>query len=89
MAGSICIDPQTNAVHCGACGTTCTAAYAGGEGFCAAGACGTRCRTFYANCDGSLANGCETYLMNDRNNCGACGTVCPAGQRCQEQSCIP
>jgi hypothetical protein len=86
--GAPCINLQTHPLNCGACGTTCTAAYAGGEGFCAAGACGTRCAAFRGNCDNDIANGCESNFNSDRNNCGGCGIVCPAGQRCAE-SCIP
>lgn len=33
-------------------------------------------------------NGVCTNVVFDRNNCGACGTVCPEGYICQG-SCIP
>jgi hypothetical protein len=28
-----------------------------------------------------------TLTQFDRNNCGACGTVCPGGQRCFNGTC--
>ena len=33
------------------------------------------------------SDGCETDL-NDNNNCGACGNVCPDGTHCYEYMCI-
>jgi len=43
--------------------------------------CGFVCAPFspFADCDGNPANGCETNLDTDPNNCGFCGAVCPAG----------
>jgi hypothetical protein len=35
-------------------------------------------------CDGVCTN-----VVFDRNNCGACGNVCKAGEGCCGQSCIP
>lgn len=35
-----------------------------------------RCMLGRGDCDGNPANGCETDLFQDRNNCGTCGTVC-------------
>ena len=71
----------TDVTNCGACGRTCSLpqAVAG----CAAGACTVAtCDTGYGDCDGSAANGCETDITSDPLSCGACGTVCAAGDRC-------
>ncbi|MFY2558437.1 Ig-like domain-containing protein [Corallococcus terminator] len=34
------------------------------------------CVTGFLDCDGNPSNGCETSMMDDAANCGACGTVC-------------
>jgi hypothetical protein len=34
------------------------------------------CTTFFADCDGIAANGCETNVAFDVNNCGMCYFVC-------------
>src|SRR5207248_2751921 len=60
--------------HCGACGTICSSQ--NGAASCLGGACAIACKPGFANCDGDLANGCETNLMSDTANCGACGTLC-------------
>ena len=75
--GDRCFDTSTDVGNCGGCGLVCTlanaaAACTGGE--CVVGACdaGT------GDCDGVDANGCETTLSGDAENCGRCGNVCPA-----------
>lgn len=35
-----------------------------------------RCNRDFADCDKDVANGCETNIKTDRNNCGFCGNVC-------------
>jgi serine/threonine protein kinase len=35
------------------------------------------CYRDHDNCDGELANGCETEVRIDPNNCGSCGHKCP------------
>ena len=53
---------------------------------------GTACPAGYENCDANSANGCETYVAGDVDNCGDCGYICPdppngiAG--CQDGNCI-
>jgi hypothetical protein len=37
---------------------------------------GTPCYAGYADCDNNPANGCETNLNTDPNNCGRCGAMC-------------
>jgi RHS repeat-associated protein len=34
------------------------------------------CASGTADCDGNPANGCETNIASDPNNCGGCGAVC-------------
>jgi hypothetical protein len=40
--------------------------------------CGVLCAFGTADCDGNPNNGCEINVASDKNNCGACGTVCSA-----------
>lgn len=63
-----CVDPSSDAAHCGGCNVTC------GEGSCDAGTCQpAACAEGLTWCDSSLS--CED-LMYDRENCGACGRDC-------------
>jgi hypothetical protein len=84
----------TDANNCGACGHVCALAHA--NAVCTAGACGVgSCVAGFANCDGNAANGCETGVSTDANNCGTCGHVCSgangtetcAGGACSVASC--
>lgn len=93
------VDLATNAAHCGRCDAGCLSD-AGLSGRCREMRCEV-CMPGMANCDGNAANGCETNLVNDRNNCGRCrnlcdlnGAVClnsvctcaPIGERCTAAS---
>ncbi len=72
--------------HCGACANACALAHATAAcdgGSCAIGACDPG----FADCDGSAANGCETDLQTNSDDCGVCGNVCPAGSKCGGGSC--
>lgn len=76
VCGGRCIDPRSNADHCGRCGHLC---YGGNvvSGVCEAGECRiTECETDRGNCDGNVENGCETRLRSTLNHCGRCGRVC-------------
>jgi hypothetical protein len=62
--------------NCGKCANICPAVKQG-NGVCNAGVCAIdTCNQDYADCDGKVANGCETYLKDDINNCGACNVQC-------------
>jgi len=82
---------DTSVHHCGACGGTCptppNAHPACEEGRCGLGAC----REGYADCDGDVENGCEVYLLDSSDHCGACEQACAAppnaSARCRAGSC--
>ncbi|NMB74800.1 MAG: hypothetical protein GYA21_06680 [Myxococcales bacterium] len=75
-------DPQ----NCGRCGNECTPAH--GTGGCAQGACViASCETGFGDCNDTAADGCETDLVADQANCGACAHACPAGQECRDSQC--
>ncbi len=45
------------------------------------------CSKGFADCDKDPANGCETDIYNDNNNCGACGNECSALEICKLGIC--
>jgi hypothetical protein len=71
---------QTDEDHCGDCTTRCLE-----NGTltneCLLGECDPHCDDGHMNCDGEPEDGCETDILNDKANCGDCGTAClaPAG----------
>jgi hypothetical protein len=72
------VDLKTTLANCGACGHNCTAPANMGNA-CTAGVCATgACMSGYADCNNNLADGCETNLIIDVGNCGACGAACSA-----------
>jgi hypothetical protein len=84
-AGGV-IRTTCNADGLGARTETCpTPAHATGAR-CAANACAFDCAPGFADCDGDAANGCEADL-DTTTDCGRCGAVCTAGQRCVMGAC--
>lgn len=83
-----CRDLLTDRANCGACGAACPQP-AGATVACVNGGCAlTACADpMYRDCDGSAANGCETLIVADRNNCGACGVRCGDRQACTAGRC--
>ena len=61
-----------------------------GRPTCEQGVCGYQCSPNYADCDGDVDNGCETPLLDDPLNCGACGVRCDGveGQACVDGHCL-
>jgi len=75
-SGSYCANTQNDPSNCGACGTTCALVNASVQ-TCVAGRCGVaRCNAGFGDCDMVGASGCETNLLTDTSNCGACGRAC-------------
>ncbi len=92
-----CVDTKNDDNHCGGCGNACdpddgackqrppNARYGCRNGQCKA----LKCNDRGADCNGDLGagscagDGCEVAdILTDRNNCGACGVVCKAGEEC-------
>lgn len=73
-------DLNNSMEHCGACQRRCHAeGHDAVEATCVAGSCEIMCEPRIspeADCDGDPDNGCESYLMFDRSNCGECGKTC-------------
>jgi len=83
-----CVDGRTSDANCGKCYNPCDPTNDGGVMHpnsyygCVNSECGhLKCNQDWGDCDHDIENGCEQTLL-DRNNCGACGNVCPAGQEC-------
>lgn len=59
-----------------------------GVGFCANGKVSVKsCRKGFDDCDKDPANGCETDIFNDGENCGACGNACSGEHVCALGMC--
>jgi hypothetical protein len=83
-----------NASHCGRCNEACAPA-SGVAGVCVSGRCavvGCAARPGFGDCDMNAANGCETGVLNDVCNCGACGRQCMllgvSAPRCEAGRCV-
>jgi len=81
-----CETDLTAVTSCGACGVVCKNA-AHGAGACSGGVCTLACAPGFGDCNQKLEDGCEKNLTHDKNNCGACGTVCIFG-RCENNACV-
>jgi hypothetical protein len=84
--GNGCVDPTTDALHCGSCGAECPAR-AGGQPACARGVCGVACVAGRGDCNDDPDDGCETDVTT-RMDCGACGRACAAGEVCVGRRCV-
>jgi len=79
------VNLQTDNNNCGACGVVCPngGAVLNARSVCTDGQCKLTCNTGYADCNGILDDGCE-QILDDVENCGACGHVCPTGEPCRD-----
>ena len=75
--------------NCGGCGIRCGGANPAisSQWTCIEGQCTFGCMPTYANCDDDVSNGCETRVLFDVNNCGACGHQCGPGEICWNMGC--
>jgi hypothetical protein len=74
--GSRCVDVQTDAQNCGACGSGCPSGAT-----CSGGACGP-CQPGLTMCGGACVD-----TSSDPMNCGACGAPCPSAATCRAATC--
>lgn len=89
-APSVCTDIDECAA--GPCqnGGTCTDGVASFTCACTPNYQGAQCATCAANyddCNGQAADGCELFVLSDKNNCGGCGIVCSGAKVCSHSEC--
>ena len=87
------VTTDSDADHCGACGTSCDAV-ANGERSCKDGVCGIgSCAAGFADCDKKVQTGCEVSIQTSPDHCGSCDTPCsaiPVGTPdCKAGKCVP
>ncbi len=92
LCGDECIDILTDPRHCGSCSIDClnNTPTVTGAAHCSFGSCKYGCAEGRGDCNGDSKDGCETNLLSDPRNCGACGNTCDlvAGQPCVLGGCV-
>lgn len=87
------LDVTTDPNNCGGCGAVCASLPNTTGESCVDSACAIQgCVTGTEDCDGDPTNGCETQLLNDPENCNACGNSCALPNvinTCFEGTCTP
>jgi hypothetical protein len=77
----------SNPLHCGSCDVACS--YPNAYPACVSGVCALDvCYQGHGDCDGDPANGCETDLTTDHENCGGCGIKCTMIMFCKSGECV-
>ncbi|MBN1771297.1 MAG: hypothetical protein JXB32_08560 [Deltaproteobacteria bacterium] len=87
-----CVDPATDAAHCGGCNRTCPAAAECVDGECRCGDGRTFCPRETApweTLEPPDAAGVCLDLTTSQASCGACGNACADNERCVDGRCVP
>lgn len=79
LCSGSCIDPNSSADHCGACGMMCGIGQA-----CTNGAC---VDTDACDMNQSMCGDACVNTSSDNNHCGGCNNACGQGATCQAGSC--
>lgn len=100
ICGGNCVDTKTDNANCGACQHACASGEVCGNSVCAVSCqaglslCkapvtdgGVSDASTDAQADGGLGFPYCAHLQTDNANCGACGVVCPSGQKCSNGAC--
>ncbi|MEQ9081610.1 MAG: hypothetical protein RLP09_47530 [Sandaracinaceae bacterium] len=89
ICGDGCVDPASDARHCGGCDRACDDTNATGV-TCVTGACVLDgCAAGFEDCNGDPSDGCEARPSEDAAHCGACGNACEGGVACVSGRCDP
>ena len=68
-------DLLTSVDNCGACGDPCIVT--NGKGACEGGACTVNtCEGTWKDCNNDVSDGCESDVLQDKDNCSTCGHKC-------------
>jgi hypothetical protein len=81
-----CIYLQTDPNNCGSCGKACSV-YPSTVPVCSGGKCIFTCSAGHGNCNQITADGCETCVKFDHDNCGMCGNHCGVNAFCDYGNC--
>jgi hypothetical protein len=87
-----CVDPATDAAHCGGCNRACPATAECVDGACRCGEGSTFCpreTVPWEAVDPPEAVGVCLDLATSQASCGACGTACASAERCVDGCCVP
>jgi hypothetical protein len=92
------VDYTADSGNCGGCagagGQDCSTQFAHATAHCAAGECAfDGCQADWQDCEGGLADGCESNVDSDVQDCGACDAVCgttnASATQCSGGTCAP
>ena len=75
-ASSDCVNFQTDATNCGACGAKCTTTDTYAIPSCSSGSCSYMCSGSLTQCSTNPTTSDCVDTTSDTNNCGGCGVTC-------------
>lgn len=87
--GGACVGTSSDPDNCGGCGVVCDPNRTNVSRSCNQGICEYSCKAGWGRCGADAdAPGCNTDLLNDINNCGACGNACTATDGAAGVACV-